>query len=130
VSILHRNHLAVMTASPIALNNNMTTLDLSDPATPAWGTDARYVVSGKALLWAGNARADGLVRYTGQNNDRDPILVTVGSTTPNGNVVGYRAEDINLDGNVRYTGAGNDRDIILINVGSTTPNNSRVQQVP
>jgi hypothetical protein len=108
----------------------MATLDLSDPATPTWGTEARYVVSGKALLWSGNARADGLVRYTGQNNDRDPILVTVGSTTPNGNVVGYRAEDINLDGNVRYTGAGNDRDIILINVGSTTPNNSRVQQVP
>jgi PKD repeat protein len=130
VSILHRNHLGVMTAAPISVNNSMITLDLSDPVTPTWGTDARYVVSGKALLWAGNARADGTVRYTGQNNDRDPILVVVGSTTPNGNVVGYRAEDINLDGNVRYTGGGNDRDIILINVGSTTPNNSRVQQVP
>jgi hypothetical protein len=26
---------------------------------------------------------DGSVKYTGSNNDRDPILVTVGSTTPN-----------------------------------------------
>ena len=26
---------------------------------------------------------DGIVRYTGSGNDRDPILVNVGSTTPN-----------------------------------------------
>lgn len=130
VSILHRNHLGVMTAAPIPLGNNMITLDLGDPSTPTWGTEARYVVAGKAMMWAGNAKADGNVRYTGQNNDRDPILVMVGSTTPNGNFTGYRAEDINLDGSVRYTGTGNDRDIILINVGSTMPNNSRVQQLP
>jgi hypothetical protein len=27
---------------------------------------------------------DGWVRYTGAANDRDPILLNVGSTTPNG----------------------------------------------
>ena len=71
------------------------------------------------------------MKYTGSNNDRDPILLAVGSTTPNASITGqYRREDVNMDGSVRYTGSGNDRDPILVNVGSTTPNAVRVQQLP
>ena len=33
---------------------------------------------------------DGVVRYTGSGNDRDPILFNVGSTTPNN----WRAQQI------------------------------------
>ena len=74
---------------------------------------------------------DGSIRYVGANNDRDPILVAVGSTTPNNTLSAqYRVEDVNLDGSVKYTGALNDRDPILVNVGSTTPNNTRAEQVP
>ena len=70
------------------------------------------------------------MKYTGSSNDRDPILVTVGSTTPNNTINGYLDTDTNLDGTVKYTGSGNDRDPILIGVGSTTPNNVRVEQLP
>ena len=70
------------------------------------------------------------VRYTGSNNDRDPILVRVGSTNPNNVVSGYHTEDTNLNGTVSYTGSGNDRDPILVNVGSTTPNTIRIEQLP
>jgi hypothetical protein len=68
--------------------------------------------------------------YTGASNDRDPILVNVGSTTPNNTVAGYLQADVNMDGRVSYTGGGNDRDPILVNVGSTTPNNLRTEQLP
>lgn len=130
VSVKHRNHLGVMSAAPVAIANGMNPVDFSSPATAVWGTDARQLAGGKALLWSGNASGDALVKYTGSGNDRDPILVVVGSTTPNNFVPGYLREDVTLDGVVRYTGSGNDRDPILFNVGSTTPNNWRAQQIP
>jgi hypothetical protein len=130
VAIKHRNHLGVMTAAPVAIANSMNTLDFSTPSTTTWGTDARVIAGTKALLWTGNSNGNTDVRYTGPGNDRDPILVTVGSSTPNNFVPGYLREDLTLDGMVRYTGSGNDRDPILLNVGSSTPNNQRTQQIP
>ena len=82
------------------------------------------------MLWAGDVTFNGVIQYTGSGNDRDPILITVGNTTPNNTVSQYALQDVNLNGQVKYTGAGNDRDPILINVGSTTPNSIRVQQLP
>jgi hypothetical protein len=82
------------------------------------------------VLWAGNANGDVDVKYTGSGNDRDLILTTVGSTTPNNTVSGYLRTDVNMDGLAKYTGSANDRDPILLNVGSTTPNNVRTEQLP
>ncbi len=130
VCLKHRNHLGIMTGAAVALANGMSTLDLADPAFPVWATNARVLVGTRAAMWSGDAFGDANVKYTGLSNDRDPILQTIGSSTPNSTVTGYRREDVNLDGTVRYTGAGNDRDPILQNVGSTTPNNVRTQQVP
>ncbi|MBL0044573.1 MAG: PKD domain-containing protein [Flavobacteriales bacterium] len=130
VCVKHRNHLGVMTAAPFALNTGMAPLDLSLTATPTWGTAARAISGTKSLLWSGNGTNDVDLRYTGIGNDRDPILIMVGSTTPNNTVSGYHLVDTNLDGSVRYTGASNDRDPILLNVGNTTPNSVRTQQVP
>ncbi len=131
VAVRHRNHLGCMAADPVALNTTTTaSIDFTAPATTAYGTEARTVMNGVALLWAGNALRNAQLGYTGASNDRDPILVAVGSTQPNNLLPGYRMEDTNLDGVVKYTGAGNDRDPILVNVGSTTPNNIRVEQLP
>ena len=130
VAIKHRNHLGVMSAAPVAIANSMNTVDFSAPSTLVWGTNARAVSATKALLWCGDANGNAQVKYTGSANDRDPILLAVGSLTPNNFVPGYLREDCTLDGVVRYSGSGNDRDPILINVGSTTPNNSRTQQIP
>jgi hypothetical protein len=83
------------------------------------------------VLWPGDGLRDGSVAYTGQGNDRDPILVMVGSTTPNNVVTGtYSVLDSNLNGTVSYVGANNDRDPILLTVGSTTPNSVRQAQLP
>ena len=133
VALRHRNHLAVMTGSPIALSADpaSATIDFRSAAQGTYGLNARVLKGGYYCLWAGDATGNAQLRYTGSGNDRDPILIGVGSTTPNNSVTNvYDRRDTNLDGVIRYTGSGNDRDIILTNVGSTTPNTTRTQQLP
>jgi hypothetical protein len=131
VAVRHRNHLGVMTATPVSLSGAVTSVDFTNPATQTYGTNPQKQVGNRMVLWAGDATGNGQLRYTGSTNDRDPILLAVGSTTPNNTVTNvYDRRDTNLDGVIKYTGTANDRDIILTNVGSTTPNNTRAQQLP
>lgn len=130
IAVRHRNHLGAMSSTGLALSATPTAVDFTQPGLGTYGTSARKQIGDKSVLWLGNVVRDGGVKYTGSGNDRDPILVRVGSTTPNNSVNGYFVEDCTLNGQVRYTGSGNDRDPILVNVGSTTPNNVRVEQLP
>ncbi|MBL7982013.1 MAG: hypothetical protein JNL52_09410 [Flavobacteriales bacterium] len=130
VAIRHRNHLGVMTATPLALSATPTTIDLTSSATTTWGTDARKNNNGTMTLWPGDANFDGVVRYTGQNNDRDVVLQAVGGITPTNTVTGYFGSDVNMNGVVSYTGANNDRDLILQTIGGVVPTAVRVQQLP
>lgn len=130
VALHHRNHLGVATATHQSLTGAPTAIDLTLASTPVFGTDPRHDVNGVWALWPGNVVPNTAVAYTGSGNDRDPILVAVGSTTPNNTADGYLATDVNLDGTTKYTGSGNDRDPVLLTVGSTTPNTVRAQQLP
>ena len=130
VAVRHRNHLGCMTASPIAISGTPAVVDLRTSATATWGTDARYSNGTLRALWAGDANGDGLLKYTGSSNDRDPILVQIGGTVPTATAAGYHRTDVNLDGTIRYTGANNDRDIILQGIGGTVPTQMRTQQLP
>lgn len=133
VAVRHRNHLGVMTNWTVGLNGSPTVVDFTAQATDTWGTNARKTLTGAfpaEVLWAGDVTFNGQVQYIGSGNDRDPILVTVGSTTPNNTVNAYTTRDVNLNGQVKYTGTENDRDPILLTVGSTTPTTIRVQQLP
>ena len=134
VAVRHRNHLGCMTATAVSLSAAPATVNYTTLATATFGTAARKTSGGAVsvqLLWAGDVTFNGQIKYTGSGNDRDPVLTTVGSTTPNNTVLNtYSTRDVNLNGQVKYTGTGNDRDPILVNVGSTTPNNIRLQQLP
>jgi len=130
VAAWHRNHLAAMTNVALQYGTGVVAIDLSSPATATYGTEARTLVGGISMLWAGDVSGDGILRYTNVGNDRDPILVRVGGSVPTASVSGYYAEDVNLDGVVKYTGSGNDRDPILFNIGGTVPTNSRTEQLP
>ncbi len=131
VAVRHRNHLGVMSAAFLAVSSTATTVDFTAMATGTYGTSAQANINGTMVLWAGDATGNGQLRYTGAANDRDPILLAVGGTTPNNTVTNvYDRRDTNLDGMIKYTGSGNDRDVILTNVGSTTPNNTRTQHLP
>lgn len=130
VAVRHRNHLGCMSSSPITFTNGAAVLDLQDPATATYGTDAQRVVSGTARLWNGNVVGDTRVLYTGFQNDRDAILSAIGGVVPTNTIVGYRMEDVNLDGVVKYTGLSNDRDPILQAIGGIVPTSVRVEQLP
>ncbi len=126
--VRHRNHLAAMPSSAISSNGQV--MDLSLPSVGLYGTSAMRVNGTVRALWAGDVSRNGTVSYTGSSNDRDPILVAVGSTVPTATVSGYRIEDVNLDGVVKYVGSANDRDIILTTIGGTVPTAVRLAQVP
>ena len=130
VAVRHRNHLGVMTGAPVVLGNASSTVDLTTATTSVFGSEARKPVGGILALWSGDVSFNRQLGYTGAGNDRDPILVRVGGTTPNASAVGYYTEDTNMDGTVLYGGSGNDRDMILVNVGGSTPNNIRPEQLP
>jgi hypothetical protein len=97
-----------------------------------FGLNAQKTVAlGVNAMWSSNARPDNVLKYTGPNNDRDPILLALPSPSPNAVLTNtYHLADGNLDGMVKYTGANNDRDPILSNVGGTTPTAVRQQRLP
>ncbi|HQV76634.1 MAG TPA: hypothetical protein PLE78_14170 [Flavobacteriales bacterium] len=139
VVVRHRNHLGVMSAQPLALNATPVVFDTRATSTPLFSmptpyTDAaRKTVGSTRTLWPGNAWTLGApygILYTGQGNDRDPILYAIGGSLAT-NVLGdYHRADINLDGVVKYTGINNDRDIILQTIGGSVATAVRYEQVP
>jgi len=130
VAVRHRNHLGAMTGNGVALSGTSTTVDFTLSGTATYGTGARKVVGSVTALWAGNVDPDAVLLYTGQDNDRDPVLTAVGGSVPTNTVSLYSGADVNMDGTVKYTGQDNDRDPILTNVGGTVPTNSVQEQLP
>lgn len=141
LAVRHRNHLGCMTASPVFVQGAITVpwssygfVDFAAAATPVWGTNARKLgdtIYNYMVLWPGNTTGDGLVKYTGANNDRDPILQAIGGTVPTNTLNGvYNTNDVNMDGTVKYTGSFNDRDPILQTIGGTVPTLTKAEQLP
>ncbi len=131
VIVRHRNHLGVVTAQPIFLSTTQIgQLDLSGPQPITYGVVPQKTENGKLVLWGGDVNSSGVLKYTGLNNDRDPILQAVGGTTPTNVATGYNSTDVNMDGDIKYTGVQNDRDPILINVGGVVPTATRTAQIP
>ena len=131
ISVRHRNHLGAMASVSVLPCAGAVTVDFTQTNTDIYGTEPTATVNTtRRALWCGDTNGDGSVKYTGASNDRDPILIKVGSTTPNSTVSGYFREDVNMENVTKYTGTGNDRDPILLVVGSTTPNVVRTQQLP
>ncbi|HMQ77882.1 MAG TPA: hypothetical protein PKE21_17355, partial [Flavobacteriales bacterium] len=82
VAVRHRNHLGVMTATPVPLTATSTTIDLTAAGSTAYGSNALAVIGTRKALWAGDANGNGQVKYAGATNDRDAILTAIGGGTP------------------------------------------------
>jgi hypothetical protein len=119
-----------MASTVFSPNGTPLTINFTLPSTALYGTTPTATVSGARALWCGDVNRNGSVSYTGTNNDRDPILLRIGSTLPNNVVNGAYAEDVNMDGSVRYAGTNNDRDPVLLTIGSTLPTAVRTAQLP
>jgi len=130
ISVQHRNHLSVISASTFALSQATTLIDFTNGSVSTYGTNAQNNDGGTYMLWPCDVTDDGVVKYTGGNNDRDPVLVTIGGSIPTASATGYLISDVNMDGTVKYTGANNDRDPILVIIGGSIPTAIRSEQMP
>lgn len=131
IAVRHRNHLGAMTSAAQPLTTSPLSVDFSVPAASTFGSGAQQAVGSRMVLWSGNVTADDALRYTGEDNDRDPILQAIGGSVPtNVSAAGYHIQDVNMDAVIRYVGEDNDRDPILLNIGGSVPTNTRSEQLP
>jgi len=119
VAVKHRNHLAVMTASTVALSTTTTALNFKDANNQiTFGTDAQTTFgmqSGVVGMWSGDANGDGRSNYLGGVSDIPSIRSQV-FNDPNNSVFGgppvatyqsqgYNITDVNMDGITVYSGS-------------------------
>ncbi len=119
LAVRHRNHLGAMTATPLAMSATPVTVDFTSTTTSIYGTSAMKLMSGKRVLWAGNANGDHKLVFQGGVNDADAVFfdVILGpgnvSNTPNFIVGGYQSSDCNMDGRTIFQGLDNDVDFMI-----------------
>lgn len=133
VVIKHRNHLDIMSNTAITQTSGVYTYDFTTAANKAYGTNAQVQLkTGVYGLYAGDVNADGVVKYTGANNDRVVVFNAInGNSSLLNTILGYSYSDVDLSGSAKYTGSGNDPVLIfnLIN-GNSSLLNTISSQVP
>ncbi|EIJ36381.1 hypothetical protein [Thiothrix nivea] len=117
IAIRHRNHLPAISQS-VALGQAATMVDF----TTAVADDiSRYQTQGKALLWAGDADANGRIIGSGPDTDVNTLLGFVLTEPDNLNQLanyrldGYYNADLNLDGVTLFAGPGTDVTLLKSN---------------
>jgi hypothetical protein len=122
VTVRHRNHLGVITASPVSLSSTEKLVDFSLATTAVKGTDARYLSGSLALLWVGDINSSNTLTSSGPGNDTTSLLSTVITSKDNPNAYtnytlqGYLPTDLNMDGKTLFSGPDNDANILIGNV--------------
>lgn len=122
ISVRHRNHLGVMTASPVALSTTVTLVDFTQTTTAVYGEQTRYIANKQALLWAGDINGSNTLTANGPSNDATALLGNVmtsdNNTAANTNYIvhGYQASDLNMDGKTLFTGPNNDVSVLMGNI--------------
>lgn len=138
IALMHRNHLGVLTDESFALRGaapivSFTGGMLLSSSPPFFYVPPPTCAGSTCAMQLGNTSIAGVpqrIAYVGMNNDRDPILLRVGGSTPTATISGYYPEDVNLDGVVRYVGENNDRDPILQALGGSVPTNVIEEPAP
>jgi hypothetical protein len=91
VRIIHRNHLAILTAAPISLERATSILDLtSDPVAIFGGATAVSDLGGIFAMVSGDSNGNGQI----QNSDINDIRAQIGSS-------GYSIIDTDMNGQVQ-----------------------------
>lgn len=122
ISVRHRNHLGVMSASPVSLDNNAKLINFAASSTAVRGEEARALNGKVALMWAGDINGSNTLTANGPGNDVTSLLSGVITSTDNlqGNtnhiLSGYLATDLNFDGKTLFTGPGNDTSLLVGNI--------------
>lgn len=122
VSVRHRNHLGVISASPVSLGSTEKLVDFTLSTTAVKGTEARYTSGTLALLWVGDINGSNTLTSSGPANDITNLLgnVITSQNNPqaytNYTLHGYFNTDLNMDGKTLFSGPGNDANALMGNV--------------
>jgi hypothetical protein len=115
ISVRHRNHLGVRSASVAALDKTTATAyDFTTAQTQAYQNSSITTNSAMAnngavyMMWAGNANQDKYVRYTSQafpfvGSDAASIVQNFLNGDLNATLSTYNSGDVNMDGKTRAT---------------------------
>lgn len=131
LDVRHRNHLAIMSADSVELSPTSQLYDFTTDASKAFGSGQKNLGNGTFAAFAGDANADGMVKYNNTGADRFEILNTVGLDNPNRVIKNiYSGSDVNMDRLVKYNGASADRVYTLKAIGFADPDAILNQLVP
>ena len=120
VAVRHRNHLGTMTAQPIALTAEGTTVDFTDTNLDLYNRTTNFngfeqaTVGTRRALWLGDTNVDGRVIFSGQNTDKTDVFNAIDQAPLNPLksqayvLRGYGFGDVNLDGRTIFAGQNND----------------------
>ena len=123
IAVKHRNHLGVMTNTPITIDRiNEAVVDFTNPSTDTYGANAQVNINGLTSMWCGSISNDGQVVFQGTNNDVNEIFFKI-LTSPNNTdtqinyiMTDYSTGDLNMDNQVIFQGDKNDANVIFFNV--------------
>ncbi len=119
VSVRHRNHLGVRSASTLSLSRTSTTsLDFTTSLATAFAgsvtNNAMATLGGGFFgLWGGDINRNKNVKFNGPGNDLNELLNTCLSGNKTISINGYSPCDINLDRVTKFNGPGNDLNVLL-----------------
>ncbi|PWK17632.1 hypothetical protein LV89_04348 [Arcicella aurantiaca] len=151
VAVRHRNHLGVMTGTPVTINSTPIVVNFTTNSTTNYNVSSPYAQytftsgasTGIKTMWAGNASGDGNVIFQGPGSDIDYVFSNIyfasGNTAGDANFIriNYLKTDFNMDGNTIYQGPDSDTDLVFFNVlyyflGNSVqlPNAIITQQIP
>ena len=122
VSLRHRNHLDVITATPVSLDHDIKMVDFTQLTTLTNGEHSRMETESIALMWAGDVNFSDTLSASGPGNDITTLLSTVitakSNRYANTNFItqGYLTSDLNLDGKTLFTGPDNDASLLAGNI--------------
>lgn len=133
VVIKHRNHLNIMTSEAIVPNVNFYGVNFTTDISQTY-QNGQNGMDGLAMMYLGDANGDGIIKFTGANNDSNRIFLNIYDNyfgSLNFVLDGYYNADVNMDGEVKYVGANNDSTPIFNQIdGNTNLNNQIIEQVP
>jgi len=113
ITVRHRNHLSVRSASKMTLGKNTSSYDFTGSLGSAYrkstiSTNDPMAVStdGRFMMWAGNANNDAYVRSLSSTvpfilSDASFITGNLLGGNSFGTITGYSSGDVNMDGKVR-----------------------------
>ncbi len=122
LALAHRNHMGIMTATPVALSTTVSAYDFTKETTATYGYAARVINNSVAMMRGGDINNSNTLITEGQGSDKNimlgALLIARDNVGVNSSFIlnGYYATDINLDGASVYAGPNNDVNTMILNV--------------